>query len=155
MIIEIPILSGHYSSSVGNYPKLNLFNNLKYTLTYNLNDALVFPCILPNTYDGASIDVKLFWFVRSVTGSQSLEWRVAIQRLNEGANLLSYAFGTFGAVSTNVNTAFTQMLTTINLPLASLGGLVAGDLFRIYVKLSNQSAVIPADLTNIALFNGS
>ena len=154
MIIEIPILNGSPYTVLGSSPKLNLFNNTRFTLTYNVNNIIIFTAMMPENYiSGQDINVKLFWFVRSIAGVQNVEWRVAFQRLNEGVNLLSYSFNTEQALTVSVNTAYIQKTTSITIPLNALGSIVPGDLFRMYVKLGVADLGIPVDLSNIVLLN--
>lgn len=154
MILELPVLNGSPYTLLGNSPKLNLFNSTRFTLTYNLNNLIIFTAVMPENYiSGQDIIIKLFWFVRNITGTQNVQWKVAFQRLNDNSNLLNYTFNTEYAASVSVNTAYTQKVTTITVPLVALGGIVPGDLFRMSVKLSVADLNIPVDLSNVVLLN--
>lgn len=156
MILEIPVLNGVQYNDATASPRMVVFGE-RYALNFaNSGDTIVFMAALPSGYLGASLDVKLYWMFPLIpTPPQSVTWSLQIEKLTVGNSLLLNNYSTPRIVTDASSDPFTIVTSTINLPLADLASITAGNLFRLKVVSDTVSPTAKPYLLNLALFNGS
>lgn len=125
-------------------------NTSRLCLWFSANDVAVFPSLFHRSYNGGGLAVVIYWMAPTAIAG-GVTWGADVERNQAGVtNLTSDSFGTQTTAAGTANgTAGVLTATTVTIPHANLGGLSAGEPYRLRITCTANTLGEEAQLYRI------
>jgi len=98
--------------------------------------------VMPRHYSGGGITARLMWTAATAT-TGSVQWSLALERHAPTFDLDGESFGTTGSVTATTNVVSgAPAYTDLALAAAALGGLLAGEHFRLVLARAADAGMV-------------